>query len=446
MPLLASYNAPGILCQILFKFLKCRELGLENWSKFSQNLRMSYITSTEPLKILLVENIHPVAQERLREEGYETDLINHAPDEKELLSVLSKYNVIGIRSKTELSEKVLQSNPGLITVGCFCIGTNQVALNKANLLGLPVFNAPHSNTRSVAELILAEIVSLARQLGDRNMAAHRGDWLKIAEGSHEIRGKTLGIVGYGHIGSQVSILAESFGMKVVFYDVVKKLPLGNARAINQLPELLSQADFVTLHVPETMVTKNMISAQQLALMKEGSYLLNASRGTVVDILALSMALKEGHLAGAALDVFPEEPSSSKQKFISPLQGLKNVILTPHIGGSTEEAQYSIGVEVSESLLRYLKSGSSAGAVNFPQVDLSVMEGAHRILNVHRNEPGVLGEINSLVSKYGANIKAQVLSTDAQIGYLLMDVERTEAQVLSQEISKLSRSIRTRLVF
>lgn len=410
------------------------------------NARMVYSTSAQNVRILLVENIHPVAQDRLQEAGFTTDLIKHAPSEKELLELLPRYQIVGIRSKTELTEKVLAANPHLLATGCFCIGTNQVATAQANRLGIPVFNAPHSNTRSVAELIIAEIISLARQLGDRNSAAHRGEWIKLADGSREVRGKTLGIVGYGHIGSQVSILAESMGLRVVFFDVVKKLPLGNAHACQTLPELLKTADFVTLHVPETPATKGMIGPTELAVMKKGALLLNASRGTVVEIPALVASLKSGHLAGAALDVFPEEPASAKEKFVSPLQGLPNVILTPHIGGSTEEAQYSIGIEVSESFLRYLRIGSTAGAVNFPHVDLPITEGTHRILNVHRNEPGVLGEINSLVSKAGANIQAQVLSTDPNVGYLLMDVERTEARELSEGIAKLSRSIRTRVVY
>lgn len=410
------------------------------------NACMVYSTSAQNVRILLVENIHPVAKDRLKEAGFETDLIKHAPSEAELLELLPKYQLIGIRSKTELTEKVLTSNPHLLGAGCFCIGTNQVASAQANRLGIPVFNAPHSNTRSVAELIIAEIISLSRQLGDRNSAAHRGEWIKLADGSREVRGKTLGIVGYGHIGSQVSILAESMGLRVVFFDVIKKLPLGNAQACQTLPELLKLADFVTLHVPETPATKGMIGPEELALMKKGALLLNASRGTVVEIPALVAVLKSGHLGGAALDVFPDEPASAKEKFVSPLQNLPNVILTPHIGGSTEEAQYSIGIEVSESFLRYLRIGSTAGAVNFPHVDLPITEGTHRILNVHRNEPGVLGEINSLVSKAGANIQAQVLSTDPNVGYLLMDVERTEAQSLSEGIAKLSRSIRTRVVY
>jgi len=398
------------------------------------------------LKILLVENIHPVAKQRLEEDGFSVDLLTHAPDERELLELLPKYSALGIRSKTEISKKVLEENKNILAIGCFCIGTNQVDLHAAKYEGIPVFNAPHSNTRSVAELVIGEMIALSRQLGDRNTKAHVGEWVKSAEGSKEVRGKTLGIVGYGHIGSQVSVLAEGMGLQVVFYDAIKKLPLGNARIMNSLEELLSVSDFVTLHVPEIPETKNMIGKRELALMKKGSHLINASRGTVVDIAALVEALKNKLIGGCAIDVFPEEPASNKEKFQSPLQGLPNVILTPHIGGSTEEAQRAIGFEVAESFRRYLKIGSSSGAVNFPNVDLPVKHGTSRLLNVHRNEPGVLGEINSLISEAGANIEGQYLSTDDKIGYLVMDVHSSHAEDLCIRIEKLKRSIRTRVVY
>ena len=401
--------------------------------------------SSRIMKILLVENIHPVAQEELIQKGYSVDRLSHAPSESEYLSLVSKYDCIGIRSKSEINSKILKEATNLSAIGCFCIGTNQVDLEAANSLGVPVFNAPHSNTRSVAELVIAEVIALARQLGDRNIAAHKGDWLKIAEGSFEVRGKTLGIIGYGHIGSQVSVLAEAMGLTVLFYDIIKKLPLGNAYSCNSLAELLGRADFVTLHVPETAGTKEMISSRELKMMKKGSFLLNASRGTVVNINDLVQSLKERHIAGCALDVFPQEPASGKEKFISPLQNMSNVILTPHIGGSTEEAQYSIGLEVAESIHRYISTGSTLGAVNFPQVDLSAKAGVIRVLNVHRNEPGVLGEINSVVSQHGANIQAQQLSTDNHIGYLVMDVEVKNGNGLVADISKLKRSIRTRSI-
>ena len=397
-------------------------------------------------RILLVENIHPIAREYLESEGYAVDMLAHAPTEDELIKLAGLYCAIGIRSKTEINAKVLKECGKTATIGCFCIGTNQVDLKSARLHGVAVFNAPHSNTRSVAELVIAEMIALSRQLGDRNSKAHLGEWVKSAEGSKEVRGKTLGIVGYGHIGSQVSVLAEAMGLKVVFYDTIKKLPLGNAQACHSLNELLAISDFVTLHVPEIEDTMNMIGKAELALMKKGSYLINASRGTVVVIEDLVTALKEKHIAGCAVDVFPVEPASNKEKFHSPLQNLSNVILTPHIGGSTEEAQKNIGMEVAESFRRYLKIGSSSGAVNFPNVDLPVKKGTSRILNVHKNQPGVLGEINTIISKAGANIEGQYLSTDDEIGYLVMDVHSTHAANLCQEIEKLSRSIRTRVVY
>lgn len=402
------------------------------------------------MRILLTENIHPVAQEQLEREGFKVDLISHAPSEEEYLQLLKNYSVLGLRSKSEITAQIIQAHPQLLCIGAFCIGTNQINLEQANRAGIPVFNAPHSNTRSVAELVLAEMVALSRQLGDRNSAAHRGEWVKSAEGSKEVRGKTLGIVGYGHIGSQVSVLAEAFGMKVIFYDVIKKLPLGNAQAKSHFHDLLQEADFVSLHVPETPETKNMISKEQLRAMKKGSFLINASRGTVIVIEDLVSALRSGHLAGCAVDVFPEEPSSNKEKFLSPLQGLKNVILTPHIGGSTEEAQYAIGLEVAESFRKFLKLGATAGAVNFPNADLVKKNGVTRIMNVHRNEPGVLGELNGFISAARANIQAQYLSTDRHIGYLVTDLELDQAGVsgaqLVEKFQSSQRSIRTRIVF
>lgn len=395
--------------------------------------------------ILLVENIHPIAKEFLESHGYNVDLLSHSPTEDELIQMIPNYIAMGIRSKTEITSRLLAHSGNLLTIGAFCIGTNQIDLFEARRKGIAVFNAPHSNTRSVAELVIAEMISLSRQLGDRNMKAHQGEWIKSAEGSREVRGKVLGIVGYGHIGSQVSILAESLGLQVIFYDTVKKLPLGNAKATATLEELLVQSDFVTLHVPEVPETMNMIGTKEISKMKKGSYLINASRGTVVVIDALVNAIKSNHIAGCAIDVFPVEPASNKEKFYSPLQGLPNVILTPHIGGSTEEAQKAIGLEVAESFRRFLKIGSSSGAVNFPNVDLPIKKGTSRILNVHRNEPGVLGEINTIISKAGANIEGQYLSTDDEIGYLVMDVHSEHADNLANDIAQLNRSIRTRVV-
>ncbi|MES2801955.1 MAG: phosphoglycerate dehydrogenase [Bdellovibrionota bacterium] len=402
------------------------------------------------IKILLAEGIHPVAQEKLQAEGYIVDLIKHAPAEDEYLKLLSQYQVLGIRSKSELTPKILKNNPHLLAIGAFCIGTNQIDLATATEVGIPTFNAPHSNTRSVAELVIAEMIALSRQLCDRSSMAHRGEWVKSAEGSREVRGKTLGIIGYGHIGSQLSVLAEAMGMRVVFYDAVKKLPLGNAQPKTKLDDLLASADFISLHVPETPETKNMISKDQLFKMKKGSFLINASRGTVVNIEDLVLAIKENQIAGCAIDVFPIEPASNKESFKSDLQNLKNVILTPHIGGSTEEAQYSIGLEVAESFRKFLQTGTTAGAVNFPNVELMPKTKVTRLMNVHKNEPGVLGEINGYISEAGANIQAQYLSTDAKIGYLVVDLEMDKAKLsvvqLIDKIQKSSRNIKTHQVF
>ncbi len=402
------------------------------------------------LSILLVENIHAVAKERLESDGYNVEILPHSPVENEFLKILPLYDVLGIRSKSMITEKILKANPQLLAIGAFCIGTNQIDADAAMNLGVPVFNAPHSNTRSVAELVLAEMISLSRQLGDRNMMAHKGEWMKSADGSREVRGKTLGIVGYGHIGSQVSVLAEALGMRVLFYDIIKKLPLGNAQGKTTLGEMLKESDFVTLHVPETAETQNMMTAVELKKMKKGSFLINASRGTVVNINDLVVALKENHLGGCAIDVFPEEPASNKEKFQSPLQNLKNVILTPHIGGSTEEAQYNIGMEVAESFRKFLHFGTTAWSVNFPQVDLQLKTGVTRIMNVHKNEPGVLGELNGSISKAGANIQAQYLSTNNNVGYLVVDLEMHTATMTAEQITETfnqsKRNIKTRLVF
>lgn len=398
------------------------------------------------MKILLLENIHPVAKKSFEDNGFQVDLLKTALSEDELIAKLKDYNGIGIRSKTILTEKIIKECRNLDVIGTFCIGTNQVDLEIANVSGVPVFNAPYSNTRSVAELVIAEIISLARKLSHISALAHQGKWQKSANQSHEIRGKKLGIVGYGHIGSQVSVLAEAMGMDVYYYDVVKKLPLGNSKPLETLEELLSTCEFVTLHVPETPQTKNMIQARELALMQKGTYLINASRGTVVDIAALKNAILEKHLGGAAVDVFPKEPKNNEEQFVSELQGLDNVILTPHIGGSTEEAQEAIGREVSESLIRFLTKGITGGAVNFPNVECSdSYDNSRRIINVHKNVPGVLSEVNKIVSSLGTNILSQHLSTNNEIGYLVMDVEEGHGEELHEQISKLATSIKTRII-
>lgn len=396
-------------------------------------------------RILLAENIHPIAAEKLRAEGFDVATEKAALKEDQLIKAAKEFDAIGIRSRTHIPGSVSEHAERLLCIGAFCIGTNQIDTQACNMRGIPVFNAPYSNTRSVAELIIAEIISLSRQLGDKNNKAHRGIWDKSPVGSHEVRGRTLGIIGYGHIGSQVSVLAESFGLRVVFFDIVRKLPLGNAIPMASMEEVLKVSDFVTLHVPETTETIGLISSRQLGSMKTGSYLLNASRGTVVDIQALVEALQKKRLAGAAIDVFPKEPEGNEEKFVTQLQGLENVILTPHIGGSTEEAQINIGVEVADSFARFLKTGTTTGAVNFPQIEALSPKNSKRILNVHKNVPGVLSRINKIVSDLGANIQAQNLSTDPTIGYLLMDVERAEATTLFAEIAKLETSIKTRVL-
>lgn len=398
------------------------------------------------IKVLLLENIHAAANDVFGPEGFQVERVSSALKTSELKERLQDVHVLGIRSKTQLTREVLESAPKLLTIGAFCIGTNQIDLDAARLRGIPVFNAPYGNTRSVAEMILSEIVMLARQLGDRNREMHAHSWQKISAHCYEVRGKTLGIIGYGHIGSQVSTLAEAFGMRVLFYDVLSKLPLGNAKSCNTLRELLRESDFITLHVPATEQTHEMIGPQELAQMKKGAYLLNASRGTVVQIPALTTSLKNGHLAGAAIDVFPEEPEANTKEFMSELQTLPNVILTPHIGGATEEAQANIGNEVPTTLVRFVNAGTTAGAVNFPVVDVAAASGSHRILNVHRNVPGVLRDINKIISDLGANIRAQHLATDADIGYLVLDADRQFSNDVKSAIEKLDASIRTRILY
>jgi D-3-phosphoglycerate dehydrogenase len=398
------------------------------------------------IKILLLENVHPVAAEAFREEGFQVDMVKAALPEAELVARARDVHVLGIRSKTQVTPAVLDEARRMLAVGAFCIGTNQVALRHANRRGVPVFNAPFSNTRSVAELILAEVVMLSRHLGDRSREVHEGRWRKVASGSHEVRGKTLGIVGYGHIGRQIGVLAEGFGMRVVFFDIAARLPMGNNRALATLDEVLATSDFVTLHVPETPQTRNMIGAAELARMRPGACLLNASRGTVVQIEALADAIRRGHVAGAAVDVYPDEPESNSDGFASALRNLPNVILTPHIGGSTEEAQEAIGREVSAALIKYINSGATTGSVNFPQIELPMTPDTHRILNAHKNVPGVLRDINRLVSDHNANIRAQVLSTDPDIGYLIMDLEHDVAQDVKRAIAALPTSIKTRILF
>ncbi len=398
------------------------------------------------IKILLLENIHAVAAEAFRAEGFQVELVKGALPEDELIQRIKDVHILGIRSKTQVTERVLDEARRLLAIGAFCIGTNQIRTTYANNRGVPAFNAPFSNTRSVAELILAEIVMLSRHIGDRSREVHDGRWTKSAVGAHEVRGKTIGIVGYGHIGSQIGVLAEAFGMRVVFFDILAKLPMGNNRPLAKLEDVLAEADFVTLHVPETPQTKNMIGAAELARMKPGACLLNASRGTVVEIDALAAALRSGHIGGCAVDVYPEEPETNSDGFVSALRGQRNTILTPHIGGSTEEAQEAIGREVSASLIKYINAGATTGAVNFPHIESPMTRGSHRILNVHKNVPGVLRDINKIVSDNNANIRAQILATDADIGYLVMDLDQDVSADVKRGIAALPTSIKTRILF
>jgi D-3-phosphoglycerate dehydrogenase / 2-oxoglutarate reductase len=398
------------------------------------------------IKVLLLENIHASARELFAAEHFQVEALKSALKEEELIQKISDVHLLGIRSKTQVSERALAAGKRLLSVGCFCIGTNQVDLDAAKRQGVPVFNAPFSNTRSVAELIISEVIGLARKVSERSREVHTGIWNKASADCNEVRNKVLGIIGYGHIGRQLGVLAEAMGIRVIFFDITAKLPMGNNRSVATLDELLSASDFVTLHVPGTPQTVNLIGARELALMRKGSYLLNASRGTVVDIPALAQALKSGHLGGAAIDVFPQEPESNDDPFHSELQGLPNVILTPHIGGSTSEAQESIGREVGTSLTRFVNTGATTGAVNFPQIELPSLPNTHRILNVHRNVPGVLGEINSIVSGLKANIHSQMLVTDAQIGYLIMDLEQDVSNEVRHAIGELPTNVRTRILY
>jgi D-3-phosphoglycerate dehydrogenase / 2-oxoglutarate reductase len=399
------------------------------------------------IKVLLLEGIHPSSASSFESAGYtNVEYLKTALDGEQLEQKLKDIHILGIRSRTQLTNQVLKKAKKLFAVGCFSIGTNQVDLLAAKEHGVPVFNAPFSNTRSVAELVIAEIIMLMREVPSRNAAAHRGDWLKAVGNSCEVRGKKLGIVGYGHIGSQVSILAEAMGMDVLYFDIEKKLSLGKAYACQSLNELLQRSDVVTLHVPETPETRKMISVNQLSQMKKGSLLINASRGSVVDYDALTGFLKNGHLAGAAADVFPEEPASNSEKFRSPLQNFDNVLLTPHIGGSTQEAQENIGLEVAEKLIRYSDNGSTVGAVNFPQVSIQPNYDKQRFLHIHKNMPGLLKDINYVFTNKGINIAAQYLQTDAEIGYVIIDAECNNCDKILKELKAIPHTIRARMLY
>ncbi|KDM92649.1 phosphoglycerate dehydrogenase [Photobacterium galatheae] len=400
----------------------------------------------DKIKILLLEGVHPSALEVLNQAGYENiEYHKGSLAGEELLEAIKDAHFVGIRSRTQLTSEVFDAAKKLIAVGCFCIGTNQVDLAEASRRGIPVFNAPFSNTRSVAELVLGEILLLLRGIPEKNAKAHRGEWLKSADTSFEARGKKLGIIGYGHIGTQLSILAENLGMDVYFYDIENKLTLGNATQVDTLSELLNKADVITLHVPETLDTQNMMGAEEFARMKPGAIFINAARGTVVDIDALCSALESKHLAGAAIDVFPVEPKTNSDRFESPLTRFDNVILTPHIGGSTQEAQQNIGIEVAGKIVKYSDNGSTVSAVGFPEVSLPEHRGCSRLLHIHENRPGILNQITTIFASEGINIAAQYLQTSPELGYVVIDVETERAEEALNKLKAIDGTIRARIL-
>lgn len=398
------------------------------------------------IKILLLEGLHPSSVDVFNENGYENiEYLKTSLADADLKEKIKDVHFIGIRSRTNLTADVLEAAEKLVAIGCFCIGTNQVDLEAAKRKGIPVFNAPFSNTRSVAELVLGEILLLLRDIPAKNAKVHRGEWNKSAVGSVEARGKVLGIVGYGHIGIQLSIMAENIGMQVKFYDIETKLPLSNATQVKSLDDLLAQSDIVSLHVPETDETQDMMGAEQFARMKKGAIFINAARGTVVKIEDLADAIKSGHISGAAVDVFPVEPKSNNEEFISPLRGLDNVILTPHIGGSTEEAQENIGLEVATKLVRYSDTGTTLSAKNFPEVSLPEHKDRSRLLHIHENKPGIMNQINSAFAKHDINVAAQYLQTNNEIGYVVMDINSEDRDIAMEQLKGIDGTIRTRIL-
>ncbi len=408
---------------------------------------MSTSLAKDKIRFLLLEGVHNNALKVLNDAGYHNiEYLTHALEGDELIEKIKDAHFVGVRSRTQLTGEVLKQAEKLVAVGCFCIGTNQVDLETARELGIPVFNAPYSNTRSVAELVLAEAIMLYRGIPEKNAVVHRGGWGKSAKNSHEVRGKVMGIVGYGSIGSQLSVLAENLGMKVIYHDVITKLPLGNAVQVASLEELLQQADIVSLHVPDLPSTRYMMKAEQFAQMKDGSHFINAARGTCVDIDDLAAALASGKVLGAAVDVFPKEPKSADEEFTSPLRQFDNVILTPHIGGSTQEAQANIGLEVAEKFVKYSDQGDTLSAVNFPQVTIPVKENTHRLLHIHHNVPGVLSEVNNLFAQANINVLAQSLMTEGNVGYLVMDVDGSSSDIALDMLKGVKETIRVRVLY
>jgi D-3-phosphoglycerate dehydrogenase len=413
----------------------------------SQNGIKNVSFNKDKIKVLLLEGVHNSALENFSKAGYSNiEYLKTSLGDNELKQKIADAHIIGIRSRTQVTDEVLQAARKLIAIGCFCIGTNQVDKKASLLNGIPVFNAPYSNTRSVAELVLAEIIMLFRGIPEKNALAHRGEWLKSATDSFEIRGKTLGVIGYGNIGTQLGILSEALGMKVIFHDIETRLPLGNAEAAKSLDDLLARSDAVSLHVPETTSTKNMVGKTQISKMKKGSVLINASRGTVIEIDELTKALEQKHLLGAAIDVFPTEPKSNDDPFESPLQDFDNVILTPHVGGSTLEAQENIGLEVSEKLIKYSDNGTTTSSVNFPEVSVPEQKDTHRLLHIHKNVPGVLSEINDIFSKNNINISSQYLQTNEHIGYVVMDIDAEHSDTALNKLQAIEGTIKARVLF
>ncbi len=442
---MSYFNVANSYIIVAFRFIDLFFNLTHKGSKLTQAQHISLVK--KKIKIVLLEGVHQTAIAALHADGFDNiHFYTTALPQDELVSVLADAHFVGIRSRTQLTREVLEQAPKLMAVGCFCIGTNQVDLGAALELGIPVFNAPYSNTRSVAELVIAQAVLLLRGIPEKNAKAHRGQWLKSAHQSYEARGKKLGVVGYGSIGSQLGIMAEAMGMEVIYYDQITKLSLGNARPCASLAELLGRADVVTLHVPETSATHCLMGPKQFAQMKEGSILINASRGTVVDIDALATSLGNGKLLGAAIDVFPVEPRSNNDEFVSPLRCVDNVLLTPHIGGSTVEAQANIGVEVADKLIRYCDNGTSLSAVNFPEVSLPSHENTHRLLHIHSNIPGVLSQINNVFSENSINISGQYLNTNEKVGYVVIDVDASCSELALTKLKQVNGTISCRVLF
>ena len=413
---------------------------------FLNNLPRSQSYPKSRIKILLLENVHPVARQAFEEQGFNVEFLKGALDEDELIEKIKDVTILGIRSKTNVTRRVLENAPRLIAIGAFCIGTNQIDLKAATEKGIAVFNAPYSNTRSVVELAVGEMIMLIRNVVTKSNGMHEGKWDKSANNSFEVRGKKLGLVGYGHIGTQLSVIGEALGMEVYFYDVVDKMPIGNAKKLKSLDDLLRIADVVSMHIDGRKDNKNVIGKREFELMKDGVVFLNLARGHVVEVEALVEALKSGKVWGAGVDVFPYEPKTNNEAFESELRGLPNVILTPHIGGSTEEAQEGIGHYVPERLLEYINNGSTTGSVNFPEVQLPLLKGSHRLLHIHKNVPGILAKLNNIFAKYNVNITGQYLKTNEQIGYVIMDVERSYEDGFIDEIKNVEETIKFRMLY